>query len=952
MPSNLPVPSKGALRTLRNLALGTSCTIAFSAGLLTEDRRRRIHSAKQVHDNATKLKQSRNYYNSSSQLLEDFADHALQHTENGFWPSGSGGASNVENSETVVADGQLNGGKEALEAGVEHRELPKSGLVNRAPIKHFPIEKIQPPRLSRQNQEQTHVTLDRQSRLALDIRQILENQKNSFGLDAALLRFFEAFEEGIDTGDSGLEPCLLDAAALLSSTCETAGRVEDMEMILDIILNVGSISQNDFNLFGPHIIIKSLLERSIDISGQLIAPDKLEKAASLYLTPFTDRPKAIAPALLPLASDICFDACRLGHYDLTVAVFQRTRRAGDTVSDKAMGSFIIASHHVGNHRDTIHFFFKHFLDAPVSQQMFWDVTNVVVESSIVQGRYGHFGELQAIVAAALKTAETHNLKLTTTVLLRLLGLEWRTSRNISQTRARFDRLEAALPATSHPQAAYGAIIQFCVEANEFAAAERYRLRLWEKFGHQDDIRIAGHFALAKAMKADWDGVMNDFARISEMNPDKEVYGSIFVPILQQYVKSHPVTETQDFLRCFLEIHNVPFTTYIFNLMVDEYAKHKEIDSLARWVGYAKSASTFVNSVTVNTILNRLYKSWSFNFEDVCQLYRAIQKVSISLTNDSTMILLRQMALADSNGEWSKAEKKLKGLSCTYKQRPPDVHSFRLMMIEALVQGNPEKALRVYEQAQDDGIFIHPAALSNAVKASLRIEGNGIDHALSLINQAKERGYDLSEALVTLLTYQLPRLEREHQGSYVKFMDSVRTCISALETRGITIPVQVFTQIISILVNKGHLPQAIQFWTTVSQGRMSKGGIKLDVVSLTVLLKAYLSLRDSPGVSWVMTMLSVNNIFPDTQLKLLLKNFRKTIRAQTPKTRFHQVVEDAYRCVIEMRADALQDNQDAKTKTLSIMQDALKSQGPQQRKGGGELSRQASFGDEVGKAPGY
>ncbi|PQE17933.1 pentatricopeptide repeat protein [Rutstroemia sp. NJR-2017a WRK4] len=930
MPSNLPVPSKGALRTLRKLALGTSCTIAFSAGVLTEDRRRRIHSAKQVHDNATKLRQSRNYNNTSSQLVEGFADHALQHTENGFWSSGSGGASNDKNSETVLADGQLTGEEEAVEGDVERMELLEHELFKRRPINHFPIEKIQPPKLSRQHQEETHFTLGHQSRLALDVRQILDDEEDSSALDAALMRFLEAFREGIDIGDNGLEPSLLDAAALLSSTCETAGRVEDMEMILDVILSAGSISQSHFNQFGPHIIIKSLLKGSIDISGRLIAPDKLKKAASLYLTPFTDRPKAIAPALESLASDICFDACRLKHYDLTVAVFHRTRRVRGTVSDKAMGSFIIASHHVGNHRDAIHFFFKHFLDAPVNQQMFWDVTNVVVESSIIQQRYPHFGELQGIVAAALKTAETHDLKLSTTVLLRLLGLEWRTSRNISQTQARFDRLEGALAATSHPQAAYGAIIQFCIEAKEFAAAEKYQLRLWERFGHQDDARIAGHFALAKAMKEDWDGVENDFARISELRPDKEVYGSIFVPILQQYVKTHPVTETQEFLLSFLETYQVPFTPYLFNLMVDAYAKHKEIDALARWVGYANSLATFVNTVTVNTILNRLYKSWSFNFEDVCQLYRAIQKVSTSCTDSSTEMLLRQIALAESNGDWSKAQKKLKGLPCTYKQRPPDIGSFRLMMTEALVQGNPEKALRVYEEAQDDGIFIHPAALSNAVKASLRIEGKGMDHALSLIKQAKEKGYDLSESLVTLLTYQLPRLERDYRSSYVEFMDSVRKSINSLEERGIAVPPQVFTQVISILVNKGHLAQAIQFWTTVSHGRTSKE-IKLDVVSLTVLLKAYLNLRDSPGVTWVMTMLSVNNVFPDTQLKLLLKNVRKEIRSQRPKTRFHQVVEDAYQCVIEMRANALQDNQDAKKKTLSIMQDALKSQNAQQRK---------------------
>src|ERR1700712_2832354 len=72
MPTNLPVPSKNALRALRHLALGTSCTLAIGAGLLTEDRRRRIHAATEVHSNKKKIKSSSNYRTgNSAQAFED-----------------------------------------------------------------------------------------------------------------------------------------------------------------------------------------------------------------------------------------------------------------------------------------------------------------------------------------------------------------------------------------------------------------------------------------------------------------------------------------------------------------------------------------------------------------------------------------------------------------------------------------------------------------------------------------------------------------------------------------------------------------------------------------------------------------------------------------------------------------------------------------------------------------
>ncbi|KAK3318417.1 hypothetical protein B0H66DRAFT_557197 [Apodospora peruviana] len=53
----LPIPSKAALRALRGLVFGTSCTLA----LITEDRRRRINQALTVLENGEKVKSARSY---------------------------------------------------------------------------------------------------------------------------------------------------------------------------------------------------------------------------------------------------------------------------------------------------------------------------------------------------------------------------------------------------------------------------------------------------------------------------------------------------------------------------------------------------------------------------------------------------------------------------------------------------------------------------------------------------------------------------------------------------------------------------------------------------------------------------------------------------------------------------------------------------------------------------
>src|SRR6266699_541061 len=58
--SNVPVPapSKAAIRALRGLVFGTTCTLA----LVTEDRRLRINAARSAVRNADKLKSAKRYH--------------------------------------------------------------------------------------------------------------------------------------------------------------------------------------------------------------------------------------------------------------------------------------------------------------------------------------------------------------------------------------------------------------------------------------------------------------------------------------------------------------------------------------------------------------------------------------------------------------------------------------------------------------------------------------------------------------------------------------------------------------------------------------------------------------------------------------------------------------------------------------------------------------------------
>src|SRR6187551_2484175 len=68
-----PVPSVAAIRALRGLIFGTSCTFA----LVAEDRRRRINAARTVLRNAERLKSDKRYYAGGAAAVAAVQDKAL-----------------------------------------------------------------------------------------------------------------------------------------------------------------------------------------------------------------------------------------------------------------------------------------------------------------------------------------------------------------------------------------------------------------------------------------------------------------------------------------------------------------------------------------------------------------------------------------------------------------------------------------------------------------------------------------------------------------------------------------------------------------------------------------------------------------------------------------------------------------------------------------------------------
>ncbi|APA07363.1 hypothetical protein SS1G_13061 [Sclerotinia sclerotiorum 1980 UF-70] len=916
MPSALPVPSKGALRALRNIALGTSCTVAFSTGMLTEDRRRRIHGAKLVHDNAKKLKSSRHYHESSSHLAETFEEQVLRYKDDGFWQAGSTASSDAQSSEVVLVKDKTAG--ETTE--------PVTSIPPSIPFKPPRIERLPSPKKPDHAQKPEYIDEDRQLRLANDIQQILGEEKDPTAIGSALRRFSEAFEEGLDTGSSGMQTCLLEAAIVLSTACRTNSMVDKMEKILDIVLKSTTLSESDFKRFEPHIIIESLLKNPNSGAGLDIYLSKLRKASALCLMEFKEKPGPLSNKMRPVLVETCNLTCRFDMFDLTKQLFWRIEATRGKTPNHAIGSFIIAEIQTKQFRNAVSQFLRYFIKSTPSQEELYRVTDALFERAL---ELKHFARAEQILIEATKLIKSDQFTRSNNWFQKLLGTEWRRKRNIRETQERFDRLKTAIPTLCRPQAAYAVIIQLCVEAGDFGAAGKYHEQLFQISGScEDDILIRGQIARGKAMCEEWDDVKANFAEMAKLNPRNKVYGDIFPPILKLYAKSHSVAETEKFLRCFLEQYQVPLTPYASNIMIGEYAKAKELSSILRWIEYATSVSTCFDADSFNNILSQLYKTWDFNFEQVYEVHRAMLKSSMDYTNDFTLAHLRQLALKDSKGNREVAAKKLRVIPRGTRSIMDDNYP-RRQIFEEMGKGSFEKVVDIYKAASSQEVYIHGSVLAATVKASLHLNNGDSHMAIELLREAKRKGYALDDAFITLLTHRLPKfMESAGSSRLIMFLTSAREAIAKAEDHGLTITENVFNEVTNILVKNAFFRDAIVFWTEAS--RTHSATVRPNVVSLTILLKAYIAIKDPSGIIWITKMLSIHQIIPDGRMRSILKNTRQILRKRKLNSRQHeflQAVEEAFVIFAMMRENDYKEKINARSKTLEIMERAIATQKP-------------------------
>jgi hypothetical protein len=937
------VPSKGALRALRGLALGTSCTIAISAGLLTEDRRRRIHAAREVHDNAKKLKSSRKYHSAGTTALETFEDHVLRYREDAFWLPSNVLKSTVPKAVTgkVIKDAcELR--DHSMTRTTNRKDLPISrqpSAIQGQKSSFGPLSKTErfpkvsgdnhpdPPKISKSTLHNLH------GKLGTDLTKLLQCPEN---IDEAASRFFEAFKEGLFIDGMGISLRLMEAAIELRNAAEAQKKFEISDKVFDIILGSGTLHEEHFYSFQPAAVIRRIITRQTS-DDSIMDLQKLRKASSIFLTKFKEKPKSLPKSMQFLGEKLCAETCRFGMYDLTLDIHFRIQSGRASGPSSTIAPLIIATHGKGHHKRVFRLFLNFYTQTTPDQLEFYKVGGLTIESILSTQRTDNAE--QALIAAS-RMAEENGLFTSTTWFLKVLGYDWRTHRDLERTRSLFERLEPFIHLAQHPQAFYGAMIQFCIEADEEPLAQDFYNTMKKAYPPGSwNPRISGHFAFAKAKLDDWLGVKDDFRkmkRAAHEPQDDQIMSSSFAPILKLYVQTHTISDSEEFLCYFIDELGINLTTNLSNIMVEAYAKTKEIESLARWIDHASASGCPFNSVTYNNILKKCSQTWEIPFWDIFRLHVTMRRLDPELphfVNGDTVQVLRGIAISAGSPSQEELARRMRALKTLDRKSPKIVDNNTVLRAMAITfaKEDPVATLKVYERAQKDQLRLESKHLLLAVKASLQLHPNNAEETLRYVQDAQKLGVDVSKAISTIIVHQMTAMYEAGHRDSEEITELAQKTVTTLEKCGMRILPTMVTHAASILEKQGHCRLAIDVLESLFL-RIDFQPVSFNLVTLTVLLKAYIGLRDHVGIKWVVKTLAANRLYPDERFLLYLTNARRSasdlLRSgyySDNMSQFLDALVEALETTRLLREEGREEREEVKYKAIEIIKKAIADQ---------------------------
>ncbi|ROT39417.1 hypothetical protein SODALDRAFT_332860 [Sodiomyces alkalinus F11] len=805
-----PVPSKAAIRALRGLLFGTSCSIV----LLAEERRRRISIARSAVENGRKLKSLRRYSSAGAATLEALREEAATDPTFGNWSLSTSSYTISPESEALRRSDSNWNDEDVLDLGPDPRQprlsVRRKGVRSGSTRKH-PNERDAETTPSnsqtsdsphtyavRSSDQRTeaHFTLTQHSlprtkifvdasqsganasqlsiKAALDefwasnrdkmrvdstLRQLQIHpdvvQPDRSAPSAALQLLRRAYDDVSHAED--VPTWYLELSRLLCLACQHEGDYDVAGRILDILVRHGPLRLEDYTAHRPFKIMRSLMFRPVRDANE--SKDQIDLVARLFLADIPDDQDS-RTAYAALARKVVTKYVVLGHFDAASEFFELSQRICQFKTETVIW-FIDHLQRSGHHVEAIDAFVRSFHNSSDLSDRPDLEYDSILHSVISTNGYRALEIFQSM--HWLQGDRAFHAKSAALIqIIQIIQRCWESSKNYERTNCLFEELEANdFYGFQNTYDIQSLMIRIDLEAGKMTVAQSRFFQLCAAYPQgKADIELRCAFSLPYAAVGDWRRVRAVFESARNMAPfdpvQQEQYDAAFSRVLQMFRKNHTWGETEEFVEDFIGNLGVTLDRSLVRSIADRHGRCRETRALAQWFGFCKEAGFVPDASFWADFLRTCRRQWGYGDSQIISLYRELKAFDVETDFPEAEKLVKKLV-----GKNYKAPRLFRVRMASRLKPSDEPTAFGRMQLEAQ-KGQWRSVLSSYKRAVHNGMGYSARCLCLAVKASIHLDEGSSGMAMSLIQKAQIEGHDVSGAVVPLILADLERVEMEER----------------------------------------------------------------------------------------------------------------------------------------------------------------------------------------------
>lgn len=769
------------------------------------------------------------------------------------------------------------------------------------------------------------------------------NRAARFGDPASLEQAVEILRKTLRKTDLAAE-CrfsLAQAAIKLSSRCQQAGLMNQAMRALHSAVELGPLAEADYYAADPLPVIdyavsvaadkiqevktkgfqdsrheRLLLRKRMDRTITLLMPKLIEGSLSAFRL----------PEWLPAAERCMHLAFDLENMMSKAAdVFWRIEHFGGDPDGLILLRFMKRLHEHGKFSQVVNTFnlMRHKL-AKLKADTWHAVGDLIADA--VDNAPGQ--NPAKILKHMVKYCPLENclplLPLRTSWTTKLLYCHWNRVRSFEETLAVFQQFEqlGGFEKIVHKDGMYRTMIQIAVEAERWQELDQLLGKLLVvKPTASKEARILGLLALAKARVGDWNAVWSDFKKMEIQDRIEDVFG----PVLHEFIKTHTTSETEDFLKAYIEDINIPISPFMVNMVANRYGDIRDTQSFLNWLSWCSKNGFEIDAAFGNAILHNCRRRWDFSFEDLNRIYRTLQALSPNFVDNVTENTMVSTGLTAHRKAKIPFVKKQVGFANRKFHRwtlAESADDMRVDMRHAFSTRDYKKVLFLYRTATHrKNVPLDEGHLRLAVRASLKLEQRA-QPVLRMIREAKERDMDVRQSVTLVFFGQVRQIFKGDTSDKDQLLREVQDCVARFEASDLDLGHDALLRVAFQLLRARHYSGGISFGLSA----LERKGVSYpdDIATFQLFLIAYSYRADVRGMKWALAGAVHMQYYHKRAVFMALKDARNFLAKQIQTTDVKQaqwVVEEGLDMIRQQRLQLAEDRKQLQRQTIDIMKQA-------------------------------